>query len=95
VTDSGYLVLVKPSARRVSARVGRWVNRDGPTRLFASKPLACEWARACSTAAATVWVQDAPAWATDEADGYLVGRRFRDARADRPGRQATVTDVDR
>jgi len=92
VTDDGYLVAVKPSARRVSARAGRWVNRDGTTRLFDSKPLAREWARACSTAAATVWVQDAPQ--TDAVDGYLVGRRWRGARGDRPGRQTTVTDSD-
>ncbi|MDS0257798.1 hypothetical protein NDI56_00085 [Haloarcula sp. S1CR25-12] len=94
MTDSGYLVAVKPSARRVSARVGRWVNREGTTRAFDSKPLAREWARACCSASATVWVQDAPAWADDGADGYLVGRRWRDAAAERPGQQATVTDID-
>jgi len=94
VTDKGYLVAVKPSARRVSARVGRWVNSEGATRLFDSKPLAREWARACSSAGATVWVQDAPAWAAGDADGYLVGRRFRDAGEDRPGQQVTIVDTD-
>jgi len=94
VTDDGYLLAVKPSARRVSARAGRWVNRDGATRLFDSKPLAREWARACSSAGATVWVQDAPAWADDEADGYLVGRRFRDAGTGESGQQATIADTD-
>jgi hypothetical protein len=94
VTDDGYLVAVKPSARRVSARAGRWVNRQGPTRLFYSKPLAREWARACSGVGATVWVQDAPAWADDDADGYLVGRRFREAGDVRAGQQATIADLD-
>ncbi|WP_262175464.1 hypothetical protein [Haloarcula laminariae] len=94
MTDDGYLVAVKPSARRVSARVGQWVNREGTTRRFDSKPLAREWARACSTGPATVWVQDAPAWADTDADGYLVGRRFREAGPDRPGRQATIADAD-
>jgi hypothetical protein len=94
VTDDGYLVAVKPSARRVSARAGRWVNRQGPTRLFDSKPLAREWARACSGVGATVWVQDAPAWADDDADGYLVGRRFREAGDVRAGQQATIADLD-
>ena len=94
MTDAGYLVAVKPSARRVSARVGQWVNREGATRLFDSKPLAREWARACSTVDATVWVQDAPAWAGDDADGYLVGRRWQGAGAERPGHQLLVTDID-
>jgi hypothetical protein len=94
VSEDAYLLAVKPSARRVSARVGRWVNRRGPSRLFASKPLAREWARACSSAGATVWVQDAPAWADDEADGYLVGRRFRPGSDERPGRQQSVDDID-
>lgn len=95
MTDDSYLVAVKPSARRVSARVGQWVNLEGATRKFESKPLAREWARACSTGVATVWVQDAPAWADDDADGYLVGRRFRDTGAEGSARRATVADSDR
>lgn len=94
MTDDGYLVTVKPSARRVSARAGRWVNREGATRLFDSKPLARKWARACSPAGATVWVQDAPVWAGGDADGYLVGRRFRDGGAEQSGRQATLVGSD-
>jgi len=94
VTDADYRLAVKPSARRVSARAGQWVNHEGTTRVFDSKPLAREWARACSTGAATVWVQDAPAWADDDADGYLVGRRFRTAPDERPGRQATIGERD-
>ncbi len=94
MTAEGYLVAVKPSARRVSARVGQWVNREGATRRFDSKPLAREWARACSTGPATVWVQDAPARADSDADGYLVGRRFRGAGAEQSGRQTTIADTD-
>jgi len=95
VSDAGYLLAVKPSARRVSARAGQWVNHRGTVRRFESKPLAREWARACSTGAATVWVQDAPSWADDDADGYLVGRRFRTAPDGRTGRQATIGEADR
>lgn len=95
MSDADYRLAVKPSARRVSARVGQWVNRRGPVRRFDSKPLAREWARACSTGSATVWVQDAPPWADDDADGYLVGRRFRTAPDERPGRQATIDEDDR
>ena len=94
MSADGYLVAVKLSARRVSARVGQWVNREGTTRRFDSKPLAREWARACSTGPATVWVQDAPAWADSDVDGYLVGRRFRDVSPDRSARQATIGDTD-
>lgn len=89
-----YLVAVKPSARRVSARAGQWVNRHGPTRRFDSKAMARDWARLCSEPAVTVWVQDAPDWAGDDADGYLVGYRHEDARAVHAGRQATILDVD-
>jgi hypothetical protein len=41
-----------------------------------------------------VWIQDAPAWADGEADGYLVGRRFRDAGAGASGQQRTIVDLD-
>ncbi|WP_276271102.1 hypothetical protein [Haloarcula litorea] len=80
MADDAYRLLVKPSARRVSARAGRWVNRRGPARTFPSKALAREWARACRGPSALVWVQDAPAWADDGADGYLVGRPPRQRR---------------
>lgn len=90
---SDYRVLVKPSARRVSATAGAWVNRHGPTRTFGSKALAREWARVCATPTASVWVQDAPSWADDEADGYLVGAtRTRVARHAAPGRQESLAE---
>ncbi|QIO22088.1 hypothetical protein [Haloarcula sp. JP-L23] len=94
MAEDAYRVVVKPSARRVSARVGRWVNREGPVRTFDSKPLAREWARACRGATAAVWLQDAPPWAEDDADGYLVGRTRTVARADVPGHQRTLTETD-
>ncbi|WP_254280014.1 hypothetical protein [Haloarcula marina] len=90
MADDCYRLHIKPSARRVSARVGRWVNRSGPTREFDSKALAREWARACRGHGATVWVQDAPRWADDDADGYLVARTRRVAHEDAPGRQRTL-----
>jgi hypothetical protein len=94
VTGQQYLVAIKPSARRVSARVGRWVNREGTRRRFASKPLAREWARACCGTTATVWVQDAPRWADGPADGYLVGCRHTNARPESTGRQTTIPTSD-
>jgi len=94
VSSDGYLVAVKPSARRVSARAGQWVNHHGPTRAFASKAMARDWARLCSEPTVTVWVQDAPDWAGDDADGYLVGYRHSDARETTGGRQVTIPDTD-
>jgi hypothetical protein len=94
VSSDGYLVAVKPSARRVSARAGQWVNRHGPTRRFDSKAMARDWARVCSEPTVTVWVQDAPDWADDDTDGYLVGYRHGDARTVAPGQQATIPDGD-
>ncbi|WP_135302014.1 hypothetical protein [Haloarcula amylovorans] len=90
MAEDCYYVVVKPSARRVSARVGRWVNRVGPRRTFESKALAREWARACRGPTAPVWIQDAPPWAEDDADGYLVGRSRGVSRPDTPGRQRTL-----
>ncbi|EMA51054.1 MULTISPECIES: hypothetical protein [Halococcus] len=71
---SGYVVEIKPSARRSSRTAGEWVHESGPHRRFASKALACEWARKAS-ADGPVWVQDVPAHDPNPADGYLVGGR--------------------
>lgn len=95
MSDDGYLVRVKPSARKVSAPAGRWVNRHGPRRTFETKALAREWARACRGPTAPVWLQDAPPWATDEADGYLVGRTRSRARTRSDGVQQTFGDAER
>ncbi len=77
VADVGYVVVVKPSARRASPAAGSWIAESGPRRRFESKPLAREWARELSGPAWTLWVQDAhPADGTG-ADGYLLARRRR------------------
>lgn len=68
-----YVVTVKPSARRTSAPVGRWVQDEGARRTFESKPLAREWARTVSGPRARVWIQDAAPHDRSDADGYLVG----------------------
>lgn len=69
---SGYVVEIKRSARLASGEAGRWVNREGPRRTFATKALAREWARELSGPGRRLWVQDVvPADGTD-ADGYLV-----------------------
>lgn len=73
MTDSAYVVELKPSARRTAAAVGEWVNREGPRRRFDSKALAREWAREASEPGRTVWVQDAAPDDDSPVDGYLVG----------------------
>lgn len=94
MTDAdGYLVVVKPSARKVSAAVGEWVNSHGPARGFASKALAREWARDCARPNAPVWIQDAVPWDTGAADGYLVGGRRARASPDDPDRQSSLADA--
>lgn len=81
-----YVLEVKASARRASARAGQWVADRGTTRSFDSKALARQWARECSASGRAVWVQDAVPWDESEADGYLVS-------GDRPGRPS-VADGD-
>lgn len=83
---TGYVVAVKPSARRTSGAAGEWVNREGTDRRFESKPLAREWARELSGPDATVWIQDAAPADESDVDGYLVGgeRSGRSPPDDRP-----------
>lgn len=75
----GYVVAIKPSARRHSAGAGEFVARRGSRRTFESKPLAREWARDLrSSGGGTVWIQDAAPNDPADVDGYLVaahGRR--------------------
>ena len=93
MSRDGYRVRVKPSARKVSAPAGRWVNRNGPERVFETKALAREWARACRGPTAPVWLQDAPPWASDDADGYLVGRTRPHAHRNARGAQETLAET--
>jgi len=90
-----YVVAMKPSARRTSAPVGRWVRDHGSRRAFDSKPLAREWARAASGPRARVWIQDAVPADGSDADGYLVGRGTGRGRStgvhDRTGRSGAGT----
>lgn len=72
VSEEGYVVAVKASARRASAAAGRWVNRAGSRREFRSKALAREWARELSGPGATLWIQDATPADDSGVDGYLV-----------------------
>jgi hypothetical protein len=89
----GYVVAVKPSARRVNAAAGEWVNREGPRRPFDSKAAAREWARSVSDDS-RVWVRDANPNDPAPVDGYLVGRALDPARrrSDPPGEQARLAD---
>lgn len=96
VTD-GYLVEIKPSARRTNAAVGRTVNRGGTRHEFPDRDAAEEWAAALSDADPVVWVRTANP-GDDSVDAYLMGRRRppTDAGGDGdedttpPGRQAGV-----
>jgi hypothetical protein len=92
VSDEGYVVEVKRSARKVSPGVGRWVREHGTRHRFASKPLARQWAREVSPPGRTVWVQDAAPADADPVDGYVVGgRRTRPRRHTDPGEQASLS----
>ncbi len=87
----GYVVAVKPSARRLSAVAGQRVNSDGPHHRFESKAAAREWARSASEDD-RVWVRDANPSDPDPVDGYLVGRALDPARrrSDPPGEQSEL-----
>lgn len=88
----GYVVTVKPSARRASAAAGSWVATEGPDREFDSKALAREWAREASPQGRTLWVQDAHPLDESPADGYLLARAssVRGAEAELPGEQTAL-----
>ncbi|MFC7156339.1 hypothetical protein ACFQPA_12890 [Halomarina halobia] len=91
--EDGYVVAVKPSARRLSAAAGRWVNERGPRRRFGTKALARRWARELSAPGARLWVQDAVPNDPAPVDGYLVGtgHEWKPAAApDSTGKQATL-----
>ncbi|WP_255152545.1 hypothetical protein [Halorarius halobius] len=94
MSDDGYVVEVKRSARKVSPGVGRWVRENGVRRRFPSKPLARQWARELSPPGRTVWVQDAAPADTDPVDGYVVGgRRVPPRRNPDPGEQASLAGL--
>lgn len=91
----GYVVAVKPSARRVSRAVGAWLVAEGRYRTFDSKALAREWARTASPQGYTLWIQDAHPRDESPADGYLLARRsrIRGNEAELPGEQVGVSDL--
>ena len=70
--DDGYVVAVKPSARRTNATVGRLVYERGPRERFDSRALAEEWARALSRGGGEVWIRDANPNDGAPVDGYLI-----------------------
>lgn len=81
VTD-GYLVEIKPSARRTNAAVGHTVNSEGPRHAFSDREAAERWAETLSADEPTVWVRTANP-GDDTVDGYLMGRT-------RPGERPTA-----
>lgn len=70
--DEGYVVAVKPSARRTNATVGRLVYERGSRERFDSRALAEEWARALSRGGGQVWIRDANPNDESPVDGYLI-----------------------
>ena len=87
-----YVVAVKPSARRASGAAGEWVAEHGRHRVFDSKALAREWARAVAPQGRTLWIQDAHPLDDGPADGYLLARRsrLRGSEEEVPGEQAAL-----
>ncbi len=87
---NGYLVEIKPSARRTNAAVGHTVNDDGTRHAFPDRERAEAWASDLSTDASTVWIRAANP-GDDTVDGYLMGRtRTGSATPITPGRQSAV-----
>jgi hypothetical protein len=75
VTDGdGYLVEIKPSARRTNAAAGRAINRAGARREFPDRAAAEAWAADLSADDPVVWIRTANP-GDDAVDGYLMGRR--------------------
>ena len=87
-----YVVVVKPSARRASGAAGEWIAEHGRHRIFDSKALAREWARAVAPQGHTLWIQDAHPLDDGPADGYLLARRsrLRGSEKEVPGEQAAL-----
>ncbi|MFT4884673.1 MAG: hypothetical protein ACI8U4_002189 [Natronomonas sp.] len=90
-----YVVVIKPSARRVSRAAGEWVANEGRFRAFDSKALAREWAREASPQGRTLWVQNAHPADEGPADGYLLARasRLRSNETELPGEQRAFGDL--
>lgn len=93
--DEGYVVAVKPSARRASRAAGEWVAESGRYRAFDSKALARAWALEASPQGRTLWVQDAHPLDDGPADGYLLARysRVRATGTDSPGEQVGLSEL--
>lgn len=90
-----YVVAAKPSARRASSVVGRWISTEGRYREFGSKALARDWAREVSPQGRTLWVQDAHPRDEGPADGYLLARpsHLRGNEEELPGEQVGLSEL--
>lgn len=71
--SEGYVVVIKPTARKASAAAGEHVRDVGPTREFDSRGDAESWAR--EQADGAVWVRDANPNDAAPVDGYLMSWR--------------------
>jgi hypothetical protein len=90
---TGYVVDVKPSARRTNGAVGSVVNRRGARRRFEAREDAEAWAKGLAVAGRRqVWIRAANPDDRTGADAYLVGR-YREPQNDPlslPGEQAPL-----
>lgn len=93
MSEPGYVVAIKPSARRRNAAVGEYVRDHGGERAFPARAAADEWAVDLSSDGGHVWVRDANPNDGDAVDGYLVSRARRAATdGERPGTQSPLAE---
>lgn len=79
--SDGYVVEIKPSARRTNGAVGNAVNRSGVRREFDGREAAEAWAAdLASRGERRVWIRGANPNDERDVDAYLMGRRSERAR---------------
>jgi hypothetical protein len=92
---SGYLVEVKPSARRSNAAVGTLVCQEGVRHRFASRDEAESWADDLADGDCHVWIRAANPDDSSDVDAYLLGWLHRvkaPTGEETPGEQAWLAD---
>lgn len=90
----GYVVAIKPSARRINETAGRWVGGHGSTRAFSDKPAARDWAAEIRDDG-PVRIQNAAPNDPAPVDGYLVAdpARKREKSGETRTQQTEMSDL--